>query len=104
MVVWYEEEAGEYYGRGVELPTAMGDGATPDACVANTREAFEAVVAYMLEQGQSPPPPAGEDVRAEQVNVPLTAEEKLALETAAQRQGYKGVSDFVRAAALTAAK
>src|SRR5665213_3395587 len=104
VVVWFDEEAGEYYGRGVELPNAMGDGATPDACVANTREAFEAVVAYMIEKGQSPPPPASEEVRVEQVNVRLTAEEKLALETAAQSQGYKGLSDFVRAAALPAAR
>jgi uncharacterized protein (DUF1778 family) len=58
----------------------------------------------MLEQGQSPPPPASEEMRVEQVNVRLTAEEKLALETAAQSKGYKGLSDFVRAAALTAAR
>jgi predicted RNase H-like HicB family nuclease len=104
VIVWFDEECGEYYGRGVELPSAMGDGATPDACVAHTREAFVALVAYMLEEGQSPPPPAIEGVRTEQVNVRLSAEEKLVLETAAQSQGYRGISDFVRAAALSAAR
>jgi predicted RNase H-like HicB family nuclease len=104
VIVWFDEECGEYYGRGVELPTALGDGATPDDCVAHTREAFIAVIAFMLEEGQSPPPPAVGGLRTEQVNVRLSAEEKLALETAAQSQGYKGISDFVRAAALSVAR
>jgi predicted RNase H-like HicB family nuclease len=97
-------EDGEYYGRGLELPGAMDDGKTPDECVANTREAMVVVVGYMLEQGQSPPLPALEGARSEQVNVRLTAEERLAMEQAAQRGGYRGLSDYVRAAALAATK
>jgi uncharacterized protein (DUF1778 family) len=34
------------------------------------------------------------------VNLRLSAEEKLRLETAAQRKGFRGLSDFIRAAAL----
>ena len=51
-------EDGEYFGRGLELPYAMSDGKTPDQCVANTRDAFVAVVATMLEAGVAPPSPA----------------------------------------------
>ncbi len=101
FVLWHEE--GEWYGRGVELPHAMNDGSTPEACIANVRETFVTVVAAMLEQGQMPPPPASARLRTEQVNVRLTAEERLALETAAKRKGCDGISDFVRAAALAAA-
>ena len=54
----------------------------------------------MLEEGQSPPPPASEGVRTEQVNIRFSAEEKLALETAARQHGFRSVSDYVRAAAL----
>jgi predicted RNase H-like HicB family nuclease len=102
VVISYED--GEYYGRGLELPGAMDDGKTPDECVTNTRKAMVSIVAYMLEEGQTPPLPASEGARTEQVNVRLTAEEKLAMEQAAQRQGYRGLSDYVRAAAIAATK
>lgn len=102
MVVRCED--GEYYGRGLELPGAMDDGSTPDECVTHTREAMVAMVAYMLEEGRMPPPPASEGARTEQVNVRLTAEEKLAMEQTAQRKGYRGISDYVRAAALAGMK
>jgi predicted RNase H-like HicB family nuclease len=98
------EEDGEFYGRGLEVPTAMSDGKTPQDCIANTREALVTAVAVMLEDGQTPPAPASEEVRNQQINVRLTVEEKIALETAAQRQGFRGISDFIRSAALSAAK
>jgi len=98
VVVWHED--GDFYGRGVELPLVMADGRTADACVAATRAAFVAAIATLLEKGAVVPPPASEGVRTEQVNVRLSAEEKLALETSAKQQGYRGLSDFVRAAAL----
>lgn len=101
FVLWTED--GEWYGRGVELPHAMNDGKTPEACIANVRDTFVTLVAFLLEQGQTPPPPAWAKVRTEQVNIRLTAEERLALETAAKRIGSDGISDFVRNAALAAA-
>jgi predicted RNase H-like HicB family nuclease len=100
--IWFED--GEYYGRGVELPNAMSDGKTPEQCIRNTREAMITAVATMLEDGETPPPPASEGVRNEQVNVRLTAEERLALETAAQQHGFRGLSDFIRNAALAASR
>jgi predicted RNase H-like HicB family nuclease len=95
-------EDGEWYGHGLELPRAYGDGKTPAACVKNTRAAFVGAVACLLEQGQRPPIPAREGMRTEQVNVRLTAEEKAVLETTARRKGFKGLSDFIRSAALEA--
>src|SRR5437868_1020190 len=65
--VW--SEAGEYYGRGVELPNAMNDGPTAAACVENVRDILATTVATMLEDGEAPPPPASDGVRSEQVNV-----------------------------------
>jgi predicted RNase H-like HicB family nuclease len=97
VVLWSED--GEWYGRGLELPGVMAGGPTPDRCVANVREALAAAVAHLIETGQPLPPAAGER-RTEQVNVRLTPAEKLDLETAAQREGYQGVSDYVRARAL----
>ena len=94
------QENEEWYGRGLELPHVFADGATAEACVANTREALATAVAYLLEQGQRPPAAASEGTRTEQVNVRLTAEERLLLESAARRKGFTGMSDFVRSAAI----
>jgi predicted RNase H-like HicB family nuclease len=93
-------EDGEYYGRGLELPNAMNDGRTPDECVRNTRDILTTTVAYLLEQGETPPPPASDGKRTEQVNIRLTPEEKLLLEETAKSKGFRGVSDFVRASTL----
>ncbi|MCE9604519.1 MAG: type II toxin-antitoxin system HicB family antitoxin [Planctomycetia bacterium] len=95
-------EDGEWYGRGLELPQVFGDGKTPEACVENTREALEGAVAFLLEQGQRPPAAATTGQRTEQVNVRLTAEEKVLLEASAKRKGFSGLSEFVRAAAIEA--
>ena len=51
-------EDGHWYGRGLELPNIQGDGKTADQCVKDTREALAGWVAYLLEEGQRPPPPA----------------------------------------------
>lgn len=97
-------EDGCWHGRGLELPHVYGEGSTPEACVADTRKAFEAAIAYLLEQEQRPPTPAREGGRSMQVNVRVTAEEKALLEATARRKGYSGLSDFIRAAALESAR
>ena len=91
-------EAVGFIGRAIELPNVLADGATPDECVRSTREALTTTVATMLEAGQRPPTPAG--ARQAQMNVRVSAEEKLLLEDTARRHGFRGVSDFVRTAAL----
>ena len=95
-----QQEDGEYFGRALELPNVMNDGATPDACVKATRDILTTAIAYMLETGQVPPQPATERKRTEQINVRLTAEEKLMLEEGARSRGFRGLSDFVRSASL----
>src|SRR5215207_1577132 len=90
-------EDGLYYGRGLEMPTVMNHGKTPDECVRETKDILTTAVAYMLEKGETPPAPASENKRTEQVNVRLTPEEKLLLEEKARTKGFRGVSDFVRA-------
>ena len=93
-----------WYGHGLELPGAGGDGATAETAVADTREALVTVVAYMLESGERPPAPASEGRRTEQVNIRLTAEERVRLEAESQAQGFRGLSDYVRAACLSDAR
>ena len=95
-----EQEDCEYYGHALEVPGARDDGANPNECVAKTRQAVVGLVAYMIEQGEVPPVPAAEGQRTEQVNVRLSVEEKLAIEATARRKGFKGLSDYMRAAAL----
>jgi predicted RNase H-like HicB family nuclease len=95
-------EDGQWFGRGLELPGAMGDGKTPDKCVIATREAMISAVASMLEEGERPPAPASSGLRSMQVNVRLTAEEKALLESAAHNHGFNGLSDFIRSVAIEA--
>jgi predicted RNase H-like HicB family nuclease len=94
-------EDGAYYGRGLELPHVMNDGRTPDECVEKTRDILTTAIAHMLENGEAPPAPAGENKRSEQINVRLTPEEKLLLEEAARNKGFRGISDFVRSTSLS---
>jgi predicted RNase H-like HicB family nuclease len=93
-------EDGEYFGRGLEMPFVMGDGKTPDACVRATREALTIAVATLLELDESPPSPASENKRSEQINVRVTPDEKLLLEQAARTHGFRGIGDYVRSKSL----
>jgi predicted RNase H-like HicB family nuclease len=102
VVIRFDEECEEYFGRGLEVPGALGDGKTPHSCVASTREAMSSIVAFMLERGEKPPAPAVEGFRKVQLNVRVTPEEKLLFEQAARRQG-QGLSDYIRTAALSGA-
>jgi len=97
-------EDGEWYGHALEYPEAMGDGKTPTACIKATQRALVAAVATMIEGGDTPPAPARQGVRNEQVNVRLTPEEKALLETSARQKGFRGLSDFMRAGALAFTK
>jgi len=98
IVIWHED--GEYYGRGLELPFVLNDGTTPDNCVKAVRDILATTVAAMMERGETPPPPASDAKRSEQVNVRVTPEEKLLLEQSARQGGFDGISDFMRAKAI----
>jgi predicted RNase H-like HicB family nuclease len=98
ITLW--EEDGEYYAHGVEMPSVMADGKTPDACVSEIRQAMKAAVATMLEMGDVPPAPIGDQNRTEQVNVRLSPAEKMILAATAKSRGFRGVADYVRARVL----
>ncbi len=100
IVLSFEE--GHWYGRGLELPNIMADGQTVNQCVRSLQEALIGWVAHLLETGQQPQAPARTKKRTKQVNVRLTDEEKLLLETASKQEGFVGLSDFIRAAAVKA--
>ena len=91
-----------FVGASIELPMVFADGKTTEQCCKNTREALTVAVATMIECGQSPPSPASEKKRNLQMNIRLTAEEKIKLTRTSRNLGFKGVSDFVRHAALKA--
>jgi predicted RNase H-like HicB family nuclease len=91
---------GDFYARPLELPGAMNDGKTREEAIENGIAIATTVVAYMLEEGQFPPLPASEDRRDEQVNVRLSKLEKVLLEEAARARGFRGISDYMRTAAL----
>lgn len=92
-----------FVGHALELPSVFADGPTPTDCVMAVREALAAAVATMFEQGQRPPLASSQAKRQTQVNIRLTDEEKLLLEDAARRQGFRGLSDYIRNAALSRA-
>jgi predicted RNase H-like HicB family nuclease len=99
MIIWKED--GEYYGRGVELPYSFGDGKTVDQCAKDTREAFVVTVASMLQDGELPPAPATEGKRDQQINIRVSSVEKVMLESRARESGAAGISEYVRAVALS---
>ncbi len=100
LIIEKEPEVGGYLGRSVEFPHVMADGKTIAKCAAETLEAQTLAVATMLEQGQKPPISSKPEKRTAQVNIRVTEEEKLRLEEAAKRQGFRGISDYIRSAAL----
>jgi len=89
-----------FIGSSVELPTVFADAKTPEKCYRVTADALMVAIATMIECGQRPPQPASAGRRTEQVNVRLTAEEKLLFANAAMNLGFKGISDFIRNTAL----
>lgn len=102
IILEADEDVG-FVGHALELPTVFGDGATPTECVASVREALAVTVATMIELGQRPPLASSLAKRQTQVNIRLTNEEKLVLEEAARRQGFRGLSDYIRSAAIARA-
>lgn len=99
ILIVQEPEVG-YLGRTVEMPFAMSDGRSYEACAANTLEATASGIAVMLEAGQTPPTSLRERKRDQQLNIRITAEERLRLEALAANDGFRSVSDYVRSAAL----
>jgi len=89
-----------HIGSALEMPSVFADGSTAEQCVAATRQALMLAVASMIERKQTPPNPASTKKREAQINVRVTNREKMLLQEAARRRGFKGVGDFVRSTAL----
>lgn len=100
LIIEKEPEVGGYLGRSVEFPYVMADGPTIAKCAAETLEAQTLAVATMLEKGKRPPVSSKPEKRTAQVNIRVTKEEKLRLEEAAMRHGFRGISDYIRSTAL----
>jgi len=96
----FDPEEPYFYAFGIEARGAMGGGETIEACHEDIVKAMTLWVAGMLEDGDTPPAPISDEKRSAQVNVRLTEDEKFRLEEAARRAGFRGLSDFVRSAAL----
>ena len=90
-----------YIGHAVEMPLVFADGKNIAVCGDSLREVLTIAVATMLESGQRPPMPASAGRRQRQLNIRLTEDENMRLEEAARQQGFRGVSDYVRFAALS---
>ncbi|MCE5279551.1 MAG: hypothetical protein ABFD92_11350 [Planctomycetaceae bacterium] len=93
-------EGGDWVGHALEYPEGIGVGKTVGKCMEETRKSLIAGVASMLEDGNTPPVPARQNVRSEQVNLRLTPEEKAILESRSRTKGFRGIADYVRATAL----
>ena len=93
---------GRFKANVLELPLVFAHGATASESLEKCQEMARFALSCMLEAGERPPAPMGENKRSEQVNIRLSLEEKLRFEEAARQQGFRGVSDFIRAATLAA--
>jgi len=98
VIVRLDVETGELIGRGVEIPNAIGFGATADEAIEEVRGNMRALVIYMLEIGQTPPL-MGNTARTVQFNLRLTKFEKQTMQSLADASGL-ALSDYVRTAAL----
>jgi len=94
---------GDFIGYSLELPGILGHGTSPHACAESTVKTQTFEVATLLEQGMAPPTPVAPKRRDVQLNLRITAEEKLAFESAANEHGFRNMSEFVRTAAKNAA-
>lgn len=90
--------------RCVEIPTAFAFAETEERALESARERVRVLLAFMIEQERKLPAPMRESKRDSQVNVKLTAEERMVIEEAARQQGFRGLSDFFRFAAMRVAQ
>lgn len=91
---------GGFSGSAVELPLTLGRGETEIDCIRDTRAALVRTVVSYLQDGNDPPAPASDHRREVQMNIRLTADERLRIEERARVAGYRSVSDYMRRAAL----
>lgn len=96
------QEGDSFVAHVTEFPGLVVRGSTPNVCEQKAREGMTILIASMLEVGRRPPTPITE--RRSQLNCRLAPEERVLIETAAKKAGFRGVSDYVRSVALAAAR
>ena len=96
-----EEVEGSWIGSAVELPNVLAQAESDTACLAKTREALAMAVAFLEHHKLPVPRPCRTPKRDKQVNIRVSAEEKLALDARARAEGFRSASDFLRAAAFS---
>lgn len=101
--VEHDPKESYFYAFGIEAKGAMGGGPTIESCLQDIRQSIALWIASHLEDGDAVPPPASDNIRSAQVNIRLTEFEKQRIEDAARVAGFRGVSDFIRTAALNQA-
>lgn len=97
---WREE--GRYVGQCVEMDT-LGIGKSVSQCIARARALAVSGVAALLEAGDRPPLPARTQARNVQIDIRLSPDEKRAIEEAASKGGFRGISDYLRIRGLAMA-
>jgi predicted RNase H-like HicB family nuclease len=102
VLTWYDEEESAYFGQCMEIPGCISYGDTPAERDRMVLESMTLSVADSMEHGEPVPAPLSECARTTQINIRLSRKEKLILEHAAKAHGYHGVSDYVRAKAMSA--
>lgn len=91
---------GGFTGCAVEMPLVFAHADGELECLAATRKALAEAVAHLLETGGRPPAPADEHKREVQLNIRLTADERIRIQEKARQAGFRSLSDYVRRAAL----
>jgi len=97
---WRED--GRYVGQCVEMDT-LGIGDTVEQCIAHAKSLAVTGVAFLLESGQRAPLPSRTQTRNVQINIRLSPDEKRAIEEAATKGGFRGISDYLRVRGLSIA-
>ncbi|MBL0871017.1 MAG: type II toxin-antitoxin system HicB family antitoxin [Phycisphaerales bacterium] len=90
-----------FMGQFIEFPGVWGFARTPEACFVETRSLLVSTIGAMIDEGEVLPSPASDDNRSKQVNIRLTELEKLRIEAVARQMGFRSISDYIRAAALS---
>jgi predicted RNase H-like HicB family nuclease len=96
-----EEKDGWWTGSSVEIPGTFSSAKTLAECVKKTQFALTLAVAYLMHTKEAVPRPCRDVLRDKQVNVRLTAEEKLYLDTTARSEGFRSASDLIRTAVFS---
>ena len=86
---------GGFVANSLEMPSVYSQGKTAEACFKLLMEALTQAVAMRLQNGKVPPR-SGKLMLTEQLNLRITTEEKVLVEAAASRLGFRGVSEYIR--------